>query len=85
MSKVIKVSDEIFDKQLEHLPKDVKFCKKCVVSNQRPRIKWDIKEEGFALHVTMHMKKTMKSIGVSERENYKRFVTHIAPKTDLGM
>ena len=46
MSKVIKVSDEIFDKQLEHLPKDVKFCKTCVVSNQRPRIKWDIKEEG---------------------------------------
>ena len=26
------------DRQLEHQPKDVRFCKRCVVSNQRPRI-----------------------------------------------
>lgn len=32
------------DKQLERLPKHVQFCKKCVVSNQRPRITFD--EEG---------------------------------------
>lgn len=29
------------DKQLEKRPKEVKFCKKCVVSNQRPRITFD--------------------------------------------
>ncbi len=29
------------DKQLKSLPKEVKFCKKCVVSNQRPRIVFD--------------------------------------------
>ncbi|MGE4293775.1 MAG: N-acetyl sugar amidotransferase [Desulfovibrio sp.] len=29
------------DRQLPDLPNDVKFCKKCVVSNQRPRIVFD--------------------------------------------
>lgn len=29
------------EKQLNKLPKEVKFCKKCVVSNQRPRISFD--------------------------------------------
>jgi len=29
---------KIIDKQLKHLPKKIKFCKRCVVSNQRPRI-----------------------------------------------
>lgn len=29
------------DKQLEKRPKEVKFCQKCVVSNQRPRITFD--------------------------------------------
>ena len=43
MSKAIKITDEILDKQLEILPNDVKFCKTCVVSNQRPRILWDQK------------------------------------------
>lgn len=31
------------DKQLEYQPKEVKFCTKCVVSNQRPRITFDAK------------------------------------------
>ena len=35
---------KILDKQLPELPQEVKFCKKCVVSNQRPRIHFD--EEG---------------------------------------
>ena len=46
MGKIIKVSDEIYDKQLKVLPKETKFCKKCVISNQRPRIRWDVKEKG---------------------------------------
>ena len=29
------------EKQLDKLPKEIKFCKKCVVSNQRPRITFD--------------------------------------------
>jgi N-acetyl sugar amidotransferase len=29
------------DRQLEKMPKEVKFCRKCVVSNQRPRITFD--------------------------------------------
>lgn len=31
----------VLDKQIEKLPKDVVFCKNCVVSNQRPRIEFD--------------------------------------------
>ena len=27
-----------FDKQIEKLPKEVIWCKKCTISNQRPRI-----------------------------------------------
>jgi N-acetyl sugar amidotransferase len=33
------------DKQLAKLPKEIKFCKNCVVSNQRPRTEFD--EEGI--------------------------------------
>jgi len=38
------ISQKILDRQLPHLPTEIKFCKKCVVSNQRPRIRFD--EEG---------------------------------------
>lgn len=41
MSSVFK---NILDKQIAQLPKEIKFCKRCVVSNQRPRIHFD--EEG---------------------------------------
>ena len=34
-----------FDRQLEELPKEVMFCKNCVVSNQRPRTKFN--EDGI--------------------------------------
>jgi len=33
--------DSIIDTQIEKLPKEVMFCKKCVISNQRPRIEFD--------------------------------------------
>ena len=46
MNKIIKVSDDILDKQLDLLPKEVEFCKTCVVSNQRPRIIWNQKKDG---------------------------------------
>jgi N-acetyl sugar amidotransferase len=36
-------SQKIIDRQLPQLPKEIKFCKKCVVSNQRPRIHFDEK------------------------------------------
>lgn len=35
-----KIQDSL-DRQLEQQPKEVVFCKKCVVSNQRPRIEFD--------------------------------------------
>ena len=33
------------EKQIQHVPNNVRWCKKCVVSNQRPRIIFD--EEGI--------------------------------------
>jgi len=33
--------EKTLDRQLEKRPKEVKFCKKCVVSSQRPRITFD--------------------------------------------
>lgn len=38
-------ANSIFERQLANLPQEVKFCKKCVVSNQRPRIVFN--EEGI--------------------------------------
>ena len=46
MSKIIKVTDDILDKQLDVLPEEVRFCNKCVISNQRPRISFDKKIKG---------------------------------------
>ena len=51
MSKIIKISDDTFDTQLEKLPKDVVFCNKCVVSNQRPRIKFNLKVEPVSTQI----------------------------------
>jgi hypothetical protein len=34
-------SSKILDRQLPILPKEIKFCNRCVVSNQRPRIVFD--------------------------------------------
>ena len=34
-----------FEKQIGKLPKEVKWCKKCVISNQRPRVIFD--EDGI--------------------------------------
>lgn len=34
-------SAKILDRQIPHLPQEIKFCKKCVISNQRPRIHFD--------------------------------------------
>jgi len=38
MSDVFK---KILDKQITQLPKEIKFCRRCVISNQRPRISFD--------------------------------------------
>jgi N-acetyl sugar amidotransferase len=37
-------SRKIIDRQIPILPREIRFCRKCVVSNQRPRIQFD--EEG---------------------------------------
>jgi N-acetyl sugar amidotransferase len=33
--------EDVIDKQLDELPTDIKFCDRCVVSNQRPRIHFE--------------------------------------------
>ena len=40
----MKAKPRHMDRQIVHLPSEVRFCKKCVISNQRPRIVFD--EEG---------------------------------------
>ncbi len=35
------VNQKILDAQLPMLPKQIRFCRKCVISNQRPRIKFN--------------------------------------------
>jgi N-acetyl sugar amidotransferase len=35
------ISQRILDRQLPNLPKHIQFCRRCVVSNQRPRIQFD--------------------------------------------
>ena len=35
------ISSKILDRQLAKLPHEIRFCKKCVMSNQRPRILFD--------------------------------------------
>lgn len=49
---------KILDKQLAQLPKKVIFCKRCVVSNQRPRITID--EEGICSACRYHEEKYTK-------------------------
>lgn len=43
--------------QFKELPKEVKFCKKCVVSNQRPRISFDKEDVCMACRYTETKKK----------------------------
>ncbi len=38
------MNSKILDRQLSNLPTEIKFCKRCVISNQRPRMLFD--EEG---------------------------------------
>lgn len=35
------ISAKILDRQLPQLPKEITFCKRCVLSNQRPRVHFD--------------------------------------------
>lgn len=53
-SKEVKIDKKDIIKQY-NLPKEVKYCKKCVISNQRPRITFD--EEGVCSACNYSMKK----------------------------
>ena len=48
MKSIVKSRKINIDK-IYNLPKKVEFCKKCVISNQRPRINFD--NEVFVQHV----------------------------------
>jgi N-acetyl sugar amidotransferase len=63
--------DYTLDKQLDKLPKEVKFCKKCVVSNQRPRIIFD--EEGVC-SACRYAEEKESSIDWADREKQLRAV-----------
>jgi len=57
--------ENILDKQLKNRPKEVQFCKRCVISNQRPRIIFD--DEGVCSACRFSDEKN-KSIDWKERE-----------------
>jgi N-acetyl sugar amidotransferase len=65
MKRTVKYP-QILDKQLEKLPKKVIFCKRCVVSNQRPRTTFD--KKGICSACRYHEKKH-KIIDWKKREN----------------
>ena len=54
--------------KLYNLPKKVVFCKKCVMSNQRPRITFNKQGVCSACQFAHYKKK--KLIGKSARKNY---------------
>ena len=60
MNKKIKVTDDILDQQLDILPKEIKFCKTCIVSNQRPRILWDQMKKGQNQYLCSRIKQNLK-------------------------
>ena len=41
------IKRDILDYQMGNLPKEVKFCKKCVMSNQPPKITFDKVKNGY--------------------------------------
>lgn len=53
------------ERQIESLPKEVKFCKRCVISNQRPRIVFD--EEGIC-NACRHAERKKNEIDWAARE-----------------
>ena len=62
----LKNNKQIQDEQLEKLPKKVVFCKKCVVSNQRPRTEFD--KEGICSACRHAEKKFGNSLDWDKRE-----------------
>lgn len=60
------VSKKTLDQQLDKVPKEIAFCKRCVVSNQRPRIHFD--EEGVCGACRFAEMKHRETIDWNERE-----------------
>ena len=53
----VKHANMSFDRQLSNLPKEIRYCKKCVISNQRPRITFDEKGVCSACNYAEYKKK----------------------------
>lgn len=64
--KYKKYEFKTLDKQLESLPKEIRFCKKCVISNQRPRTEFD--DEGVCNACKYAGKKFQGGIDWQQRE-----------------
>lgn len=60
-----KKFDDVMDRQLSILPKEVKFCKNCVISNQRPRIQFD---ENGVCYPCLYAKEKKAKIDWKDRE-----------------
>ena len=65
------------DARLKDLPKEVKFCSKCAISNQRPRIIFDENNVCFPCHFA----EKKKEIDWSERK--KEFEKMLPIKQDI--
>ena len=63
------------------LPSEVRFCARCVISNQRPRIEFD--DLGVCGVSLPSLNK--KSTGMLEKVSYARCSTVTAGQTDIGM
>ena len=76
------ISQKILDKQLPVLPKEIKFCRKCVVSNQR---------QGFILMKMVYVEpvssRTSRTIstGRAARRCLKNYVTGSEEMTGSSM
>jgi len=70
---------KVIDRQLPQLPPDIKFCKRCVVSNQRPRMHFDREGVCGACRYT-----EIKDSGISwkEREQMLRDLCDKTRRTD---
>ena len=72
-------NESTLEKQLATLPETVKFCKRCVISNQRPRIVFD--EKGICGPCNWFEEKK-KSIGLQEKRDLKICLTNIGKKME---
>lgn len=83
-SKYSQYAKTTKDAQLAQLPTTIQYCKKCVISNQRPRT--DFNEDGIC-NACKYAEKSLVvvSTGMREKKSWWRCSTSIAQKMAVGM